>query len=71
MASWTSSQGARTALAHLLFRLGAREEAVETVRASLAIDFDAGAQDPWLRYRRTQFRSFDELLTGLRQEARQ
>jgi len=51
--------------------LGAREEAVETVRASLAIDFDAGAQDPWLRYRRTQFRSFDELLTGLRQEARQ
>jgi tetratricopeptide (TPR) repeat protein len=64
------AQAARTALAHLLYRTGDRQGAVAVSREALANDCAEIDCDPWWRYPRTQLRSFDELLLGLRTEAR-
>jgi len=64
------AQSARTALAHILYRQGDREGAVAASRDALACDCSEIECDPWWRYPRSQFRSFDELLVGLRTEAR-
>ena len=63
------AQSARTALAHVLYRQGDREGAVAASRDALACGCPAIECDPWWRYPRSQFQSFDELLVGLRTEA--
>jgi tetratricopeptide (TPR) repeat protein len=66
-----SSQVARTALAHALFRQGHSETAVKLVREGLDAGSQEAGEEPWWRYQQDQFRSFDELLMGLREAVQQ
>jgi tetratricopeptide (TPR) repeat protein len=68
VASHPDAQTAHTALAHALYRDGRLQEALDESQRALAT---AGhGDDPWRRYVRTQLRSFDDLLTRLREDAR-
>ena len=64
------SQVARTALAHMTFRQGQAADALALVREALTIRAEKDDEDPWWRYPKNQFLSFDDLLVGLREEAR-
>jgi tetratricopeptide (TPR) repeat protein len=70
IAAFPVSQAARSGLAQVLYQRGDTQAALDAVRQGLAIRFQNGQEDPWWRYPRSQFRSFDELLVALRQEAR-
>jgi hypothetical protein len=64
------SQVARTALAHMSFRQGQAVDALALVREALTIRAERDDEDPWWRYPKNQFLSFDDLLVGLREEVR-